>query len=333
MTRPRVSFIVPVRNDEARLDRCLRSILQNIGAARYDEIIVVDHGSTDGSAAVGRRHGARVLTVREPVRVSELRNRGARAAIGHILAFVDADNEIVAGWTMAAIESLREPGVGAVGALCLAPLDGTWVQRAYGTLRGRASGIHTASWLGSGNMAVWREAFDAGGGFDTSLDTCEDVDFCQRLRARGGRIVSDARMKNVHHGDPATLGALFQGERWRGRDNVRVSFRRPLQWSALPSALVSLVDAAMIGVAAAGLVAALIAPRWGLLVALLAATIITAGAGVRVLRAMARDRAPRSASILQVFVVACVYDFGRACAVLTPAPHRTSRSETAAVTP
>ena len=182
---PRISFVVPVRNEAARLDRCLKSIQGTVGAARHHELVVVDHGSTDASVEIARRHGATVILVPEPASVSELRNRGARSATGEILAFVDADNEIASGWTVAAIENLAQPAVAAVGALYLAPLDGTWVQRAYGHLRGRPHGQHDVEWLGSGNVAVWREAFDAVGGFDTSLETCEDVDFCQKLRAMG----------------------------------------------------------------------------------------------------------------------------------------------------
>src|SRR5579864_4895187 len=131
---PRVSFIIPVRNDAARLQTCLRSILANPQAPQV-QIIVVDNASTDDSAAAARRFGAEVLTV-DGGRVAELRNRGARQATGDILAFVDADNEIAAGWLYAALECLRMPNVGAVGAMYQAPADGTWVQRTYGHLRG-----------------------------------------------------------------------------------------------------------------------------------------------------------------------------------------------------
>jgi glycosyltransferase involved in cell wall biosynthesis len=236
---PRISFIVPVRNDAARLETCVRSILRNAGAHRH-EILVVDNGSTDGSADVARRLGAKVLTVPEGVRVSELRNRAVAHATGAIMAFLDSDNEIVSGWTRAAVEALQQPGVAAVGALYLAPLDGTWVQRAYGHLRGRARGQQDVDWLGSGNLAVWREAFTSVNGFDCSLDACEDVDLCQKLRRKGLRVVSDDRLKSVHHGDPQTLCDLLVSERWRGRDNLRVTFRAPVSLASLPSAIVPL---------------------------------------------------------------------------------------------
>jgi GT2 family glycosyltransferase len=59
-------------------------------------------------------------------------------------------------------------------------------------------------------MAVSKEAFFSIGGFDQTLETCEDVDLRQRLRARGWRVVGDDRLHNVHFGDPATLGHLFR---------------------------------------------------------------------------------------------------------------------------
>src|SRR5215475_6414448 len=99
---PRVSFVIPVRNDATRLQTCLRSILRNPQAPGQIEIIVVDNGSTDDSAAVAVRLGARVLHV-EGGRVAELRNYGAQHARGNVLAFVDADNEIAGGWLYAAL--------------------------------------------------------------------------------------------------------------------------------------------------------------------------------------------------------------------------------------
>ena len=322
MNEPRISFIVPVRNDAVRLDACLRSIRQNLGLSRRDEILVVNNGSTDGSGDVALRHGARVLDVPERVKVSELRNRAVEVANGRIFAFVDADNEIWSGWSVAALESLQLPSAGAAGAHYLAPIDGTWVQRAYGVLRGRAKGVHQVGWLGSGNLAVWRHAFEAVGGFDVSLETCEDVDFCRRLATKGFRVVSDARIKSVHHGDPETLGALLQGERWRGRDNLRVALRRPIDWGSLPSALVPVMDVVMMIAAVVGLAMMAAAPLAGLALALTALLLIGLGAWLKVLRVVTRDGAVRGLTVPSVWVVACVYDVGRALALVIPARHR-----------
>lgn len=332
MTGARISFIVPVLNDARRLAICLQSIRRNLAARGLVEIIVVDHGSVDGSADVARQFGANVIAA-EGGRVSALRNLGAARASGDILAFVDADHEIGSGWLVSAREVLHMNRVGAAGALYRSPLDGTWVQRAYGQLRGRASGQRDVEWLGSGNLAVSRRVFEEVGGFDTTLEACEDVDLCQRIRAAGYRLVSDARLDTVHHGDPETLGDVFRSELWRGRDNLRVSFRAPFSWRSLPSAVVPLVDVAMVALAFVGLIAALAGWRTGVAVAGVAVGVVLAGALAKVIRARRRDARPGSAGLLETFAVACVYDLARAFALLARAPHRGAARSSASAAP
>src|ERR1035437_2481149 len=141
------------------------------------EIIVVDNGSRDDSAAVARQLGAAVLEC-PGLSVAALRNRGTQVASGDILAFVDADHELDSAWVTAAVEVLNGTGAAAAGAPYQAPSPGTWVQSAYDALRTRGPGMREVDWLGSGNLAIRRAAFEQLGGFDTSLETCEDVDLC-----------------------------------------------------------------------------------------------------------------------------------------------------------
>jgi GT2 family glycosyltransferase len=326
---PLMSFVVPVRNDAARLETCLRSIARNSHGSDRIEMIVVDNGSTDDSVAVARRFSAEVLCI-EDGRVSALRNQGASRAKADVLAFIDADNEIAAGWVSTALECLRLPNTAVVGALYQAPVDGTWVQRTYGHLRGTPTGQHETDWLGSGNVAVLRTAFELVGGFDTSLDTCEDVEFCHRIRARGMRIVSDARLKSVHHGDPKTLLEVFSSERWRGRDNLRVSFRRPIAWSGVPSAILPIVQGIALGVGIAGVVTAFLTPEVGLLLIGASLLSFTGTTSLRVMRAALRSRPRRTVDMLAAFVVASVFDVARALALVSRAPHRAVRPRSAA---
>src|SRR5512143_3240112 len=104
---PLVSFVIPVRDDARRLARCLESIRANECPRAGIDIVVVDNCSSDESAAVARKFGARVV---EHARghVGELRNIGARQAPGEILAFVDADHELDRRWVSAAIDALSE---------------------------------------------------------------------------------------------------------------------------------------------------------------------------------------------------------------------------------
>ena len=326
----RVSFIVPVRNDAVKLATCLQSILANgLPRGRF-EIIVADNGSSDGSADVARRMGADVM-VAAGVRVSELRNLAARRTTGDIFAFIDADNEIVPLWGRTVVECLSADTVGAAGAVYQAPQNGTWVQQAYGVLRGRASGTEDVLWLGSGNLAIPRRVFDAVGGFDTSLEACEDVDVCNRIRSRGLRIVSDARLGSVHHGDPSSLWALFRGELWRGRDNLRVSFRTPVSPRGAVSAVIAVLDAVMIAIAVGGVILSLRGPRLGFMVAGAALSVVLLFAFLRAVRGAVRSGAVHPTKVLQVVLVTSVYDCARALALVARAPHRGRRSASPAV--
>jgi hypothetical protein len=66
-------------------------------------------------------------------------------------------------------------------------------------------------WLGAGNMVACRRDFERLGGFDGTLEACEDVDPCASSNT-GGVLVNAPGMFNRHFGDPATLRALFRGE-------------------------------------------------------------------------------------------------------------------------
>jgi GT2 family glycosyltransferase len=314
--RPQVSFVIPVKNDAARLRRCLMSIQRNPGASDIAEILVVDNGSTDGSALVAFEAGAKVLKC-PGLAVSALRNEAAARATGELLALVDADHEIDAGWLASAIEAMQRPGVGAAGAPYNSPPNGTWVQRAYDGLRSRSLQPCDAAWLGSGNLVVRRDVFVELGGFDTTLDTCEDVDFCNRLRERGYRLISDGRLRSVHFGDPATLAALFRSELWRGRDNLKASLRGKITPRDVPSVAIPFLDLLLL-ITAAISVATL--SRSGLMAGATAMGMVFALASIRTGVMMRRlHRAPLGG--FDVFVVAVVYDAARALALVARAGH------------
>jgi glycosyltransferase involved in cell wall biosynthesis len=91
----RISLVIPVRNDAGELAECLRTAAAQSRPA--DEILVVDNGSDDDSAAVARRFGAIVLA--EPVAgIWAAAARGYDAATGDVIARCDADCRLPADW-------------------------------------------------------------------------------------------------------------------------------------------------------------------------------------------------------------------------------------------
>jgi GT2 family glycosyltransferase len=317
--RPLVSFVIPVRNDVLRLQRCLTSVVKNDYPRALIELIVVDNDSTDGSAAAARSYGA--MTIKSPGdSVATHRNRGARAALGSIIAFADSDHEIDRNWIESAVEVLCDPMVAATGSPYLPQPQPNWVQRHYDGLRSRPVRREEVSWLGSGNIAVKRSAFERVGGFDESLTACEDVDFCNRLRLAGYQVVADPNLRSIHFGDPKTLKALFFGELWRGRDNLRVTFAGPRTFRHWRSALVPIADLVCLaaGIVSLGTGNPAIAVGWWLLPLVPAA--------VRAAAILRRQLKKGVVAAAQAMAVAVVFDLARALAILARGSHRARRA-------
>jgi glycosyltransferase involved in cell wall biosynthesis len=183
MNTPLVSCIVPVFNGERYLGEALDSILAQ--TYRQFECIVIDDGSTDGTAEVVSRYGERVSYLWQAnAGPGAARNRGISAAEGDLVAFLDADDlwhpEKLAR-QVARFEARSELD------LCI-----TWAQNfcapelsARDEYRGDPR--YQQPWRGFGcpTLLARREAFDAIGGFNVDLRLGEDLDWFAHARERG----------------------------------------------------------------------------------------------------------------------------------------------------
>lgn len=233
------SIIIPAKNEEVNLPRCLDSLARLAAWPGGFEVLVIDNGSTDRTEAIAREHGARVY-VRPELTIAGLRNFGAGQAKGRMLVFLDADCTVAPDWLQAAARWLDEADVCCFGGPPEVPEDGTWVQKAWALVRVKRQTVEEVEWLESMNMFVRREIFDLVRGFDERLATCEDYDLSLRLKAHG-RLVADRRIRAIHHGEAATPGQFFRKERWRGMGNLSGLRRHGLHWRELPSLLAPLV--------------------------------------------------------------------------------------------
>lgn len=92
-----ISIVIPARNEEKLLPDCLRSLKKQTYRGEY-EIIVVDNNSTDGTADIARKYGARVITANRENSVFYARQAGADSAHGDIIVQADADTIYPEHW-------------------------------------------------------------------------------------------------------------------------------------------------------------------------------------------------------------------------------------------
>lgn len=236
--KPFVSVVIPAKNEEHVIERCL-SALATINYPRdMYEVIVVDNGSVDDTVAIARKYG--FVTHHCPhLTIAGLRNYGVKLAQGGIIAFVDADVAVSPGWLVQGIAALMTEGVACVGCMPGIPDNATWVEKIWNLQNAVMPETCDREWLASMNMLVWKSCFDEMNGFNASLRTCEDVDFGYRLRKRY-RIISDKTIHAVHFGEAKTLLQLFKKESWRGVSNFQGITSHGVLLKEVPSHVVAL---------------------------------------------------------------------------------------------
>jgi glycosyltransferase involved in cell wall biosynthesis len=161
-------------------ERFLAEAIASAKAQTYSplEIIVVDDGSRDGSAELAAKLGAQVL--RRPHRgVSAARNAGIAAARGDLIAFLDADDRWpVERLAVQAERFIRRPELGFVLGRARLFLDPGSPRPEWFT-DDLAMGKSVLARL---TLVAKRGLFERVGGFDESIDICEDFDWLVRGR-------------------------------------------------------------------------------------------------------------------------------------------------------
>lgn len=212
---PFVSIIIPVYNEEKYIGYCLESLKNlNYPDERY-EIIIIDNGSTDATVSLCKRF-TRKIYICADLNVSALRNFGSKKALGEIYAFIDADCVADKNWLQKAVEFLtKEPCI--IGSKYNVPSDSTWIEKAW--FSQRLPGRCETNYLNSGNMILPADLFNRIGGFDKTLISGEDYEFCMRAK-RQTRIICDDTVEVVHLGNPKTIRQFIKREIWHGLGSI-----------------------------------------------------------------------------------------------------------------
>jgi glycosyltransferase involved in cell wall biosynthesis len=259
-----ISAIVPAHDSAAFIGECLDAL--HASSSPIGEIVVVDDGSTDDTAAVATAAGARVL--RQPANrgPAVARNAGAAAASGDVLFFVDAD-VVVARDAAARITRLLDahPDVAAVfGSYDARPrapgLVSQYRNLLHHWVHQQASPDAFTFWAGCG--AVRRSVFEAIGGFDGDAAWCfiEDIELGHRLRRAGHRIVLDKDLQGTHLKRWTLGGVLWTDVLYRAAPWTRLIRRGGAAPHDLNLARGQRWSVALVGLAGVCLALALVSP-------------------------------------------------------------------------
>ena len=209
-----VSVIIPVHNGERYLHEAIASVRRQSIAPI--EIVIVDDGSTDGTAAVAETLGSDIRLIRQPHSgVTISRNRGVRTARGELIAFLDCDDV----WTDDKLAT-QVPIL----------LEHSDIQIALGHTRrmwtptardGAPSGVCLTEpelALHLGAALIRRSIFERVDAFDETVSHAEDWDWFMRVRERGLMVVVHPEVMllyrrhsdNMSNDEPVTRAALVR---------------------------------------------------------------------------------------------------------------------------
>lgn len=256
MTGARVSVVIPAYNAERHLAATLDSVLAQ--TLQPYEVIVVDDGSVDGTAAVAVGFGGPVRVVsQDNSGVSSARNRGFAESSGEYLAVCDADDTWRPQKLAAQIRDLSE-APGASAAFCGSLLVDEHLQKIRRGPRVDPAAVALADMIfhregsfpeGIGStLLLRRETADEAGAWDESLSDAADWDYGVRLRMLGPFVgPTEALMLYRVHGGQMSDGvsrrvtdALRLFDKLEGNAGVRAALGPQLEAARARQILIAL---------------------------------------------------------------------------------------------
>ncbi|MCA1558702.1 MAG: glycosyltransferase [Acidobacteria bacterium] len=217
-----ISFIIPAYNEERLLARTLTALhVAGLALDEPYELIVVDDGSTDATAAVARAHSARVVAVQFR-QIGRTRNAGVHASSGDTLIFVDADTVVPPDTVRATLHALRR---GVIGGGATIRFDGRLPAYARLLVPVSLAVLRAGRLAGGCYFFCTRAAFDAAGGFDDGLYAAEEIALSRRLKRIGHFVIlreavtTSGRKLRAHSGWDVVR--MFGGFVRRGTSIVR----------------------------------------------------------------------------------------------------------------
>ncbi|MFC1736829.1 glycosyltransferase [Candidatus Hydrogenedentota bacterium] len=237
---PDYSIIVPAYNEEDYLPETLGNIRESMSVLpEYrGEIVVTDNNSTDRTAEIAEKFGARVV-FEEHQQIARARNAGGREAQGKYFIFVDADTQISPALlrkTLATLDSGEYCGGGTT-----VKFDQdlpSWAERSVKLWIFLSK---TFKWACGAYVFCTRRAFLETGGFDERYYASEEVHFSRAVRRWGRKrgqmfVILDepisTSVRKLEWYGPwemlyMTLRMLFGFRRLRSREACYMWYKRP----------------------------------------------------------------------------------------------------------
>lgn len=207
-----ISVIVPAYNAEKTIGQCLQSLLHQRYTGAY-EVIVVDDGSTDGTAAACPE-GVRVIR-QSNTGPAGARNRGAQEAQGEIILFTDSDCDPQPDWIEEMVKPFREHpeiiGVKGVYGTRQKEIVARFVQVEYEDKYRKMMKERYIDFIDTYSAAFKKDVFLAAKGYDLSFPVAcaEDVELSYRLANQGCKMLFTPHAL-VYHIHPDTLGSYLR---------------------------------------------------------------------------------------------------------------------------
>lgn len=219
----RLSILIPMRNEQAYVARCLDSILAQIAGRDDVEVLCIDGDSTDGTAAAVRQYAARDPRVRllhNPRRIVPAgMNRALAEARGEVLMRLDCHAEYAPDYVAQCLAVLERTGADNVGGyIRTRPGKDTPTGRAIAAVTSSRFGVGGSTFrVGGAEQEVdtvpfgcfRRDVFERFGHYDERLVRNQDIELNSRIRRGGGRIVISPAIQLTYY-NRSTFGGLRQ---------------------------------------------------------------------------------------------------------------------------
>lgn len=228
MKKTKVSVIVPVCNNEHGIKECLDSVFNQ--SYRNYEVIVVDDCSADDTFGAAERFPCRMIRLDKNQGAAVARNKGAEAARGSILVFLDSDCVARKGWLSAIMSALEDKKIHAVASQYCRNLEHTFISEfAFMELLHRENSfLKYPKTAPTASFACRREAFERIGGFPSGYPrnfTSEDLVFSYSFGKRF-RILWEPKAA-VSHRFRKTLRSYLKQQFNSSRSDASLFIQKP----------------------------------------------------------------------------------------------------------